>query len=267
MKKNKLSLAIIKMYMKNQMQSKSFVILDMINMIVRCLVVFLLYGYVFELSGGTINNTEYSTVLWSMFIYFCIMTLSIRHIVKLIMDDVKSGNVEMFLNKPVNYILIAFYKIIGKGLYSFILITIIGVILMTIFVGIPLTVSNWIFTIAILIITFILGITLALIMYSIIGLLSFFMEDVRPIYWIVDKAIMVLGGSYLPIALFPDFLKIITYISPLGAVNFASSVVYNYSNLEFIIMIAIQIIWIVIFTIILKFVFSKVKEKAMINGG
>jgi hypothetical protein len=108
--------------MKNQMQNKTYILLDVFNMISRCLIVFLLYAYVFKISGGTIKGVDYTTTLWSMFIYFCIMILNLRKIDQLILDDVKSGNVELFMNKPISYLSIAFYKVIGQGLYSFLII-------------------------------------------------------------------------------------------------------------------------------------------------
>ena len=265
MKRISFSLTVIKIFMKNQMQNRTYILLDIFNMVSRCLLVFLLYAYVFSLNDGIINDVDLKTVLWSMFIYFCVMTLNIRKIHRLIMDDVKNGNVEMFINKPVNYVLLSFYKTIGQGLYSFIVISILGIIAMVLFVGAPdLNLAIFIPTI---IITIILGQFLGLIMYSIIGILSFFMQDVRPIYWITDKFVMVLGGSYLPIALFPPFMKALAYISPFGAVNFASSTVYDFWNNEFIIRISMQIGWIVLFGLILIYVFGKAKEKAMINGG
>ena len=89
MKKNKFSLTVIKIFMKNQIQNKSYILLDIFNMISRCLVLFLLYDYIFSLKDGNINGTSYETTLWSMFIYFCLMTLNLRKIYKLIMDDVK----------------------------------------------------------------------------------------------------------------------------------------------------------------------------------
>ena len=104
-------------------------------------------------------------------------------------------------------------------------------------------------------------------MYAIIGLLSFFMQDVRPIYWIADKFVMVLGGSYLPVALFPPFMKLLAFISPFGAINFTTSTVYSTWNTEFGIRIGLQVIWIVIFGLLLIYVYKKAREKAMINGG
>ncbi|MBQ8472998.1 MAG: ABC-2 family transporter protein [Bacilli bacterium] len=265
MKKIKFSFTVIKIFMKNQMQNKTYILLDVFNMVSRCLIVFLLYSYIFKISGESINGVDYKTVLWSMFIYFCIMTFNIRNIYKLIMNDVKSGTVEMFLNKPINYIFLNFYKVIGQGIYSFVVISLLGSLAMVLFVGVPRL--NLMIFIPTFIITLALGIILALIMYSIIGVLSFFIQDVRPIYWITDKLVMVLGGSYLPVGLFPKVLKFIAFISPFGAINFASSAIYNSWNSEFIIRILLQIIWIIVFVILLIFIYKKAREKTMINGG
>lgn len=265
MKKIKLPLTIVKIFMKNQMQNKTYILLDIFNMISRCLIVFLLYAYVFKISGGSINGVDYVTTLWSMFIYFCIMTFNIRKIDQLIMNDVRSGNVEMFLNKPVNYVVLTFYKVLGQGIWSFALVSIIGSICMILFVGMPKL--NLLIVAPTFIITFILGTLLALIMYSIIGLTAFFIQDARPIHWIVDKFVMVLGGSYLPVALFPPFMKFLAFISPFGAINFTSSVVYSSWLNEFVIRILLQIIWIIVFGLLLIYVYKKAREKAMINGG
>ena len=265
MKKIRFYLYIIKIYMKNQMQDKTNLLLDIFNMVARCLVVFLLYAYIFKLSDGSINGVDYKTTMWSMFIYFCIMTLNLRSLDRLIMNEVKSGNVEVFMNKPINYLYFSFYKVIGQGLYSFIFISILGSIVMCFTVGIPnLNLSIFIPT---FIITFILGQILALILYGIIGVLAFFVQDNRPIHWIVDKFVMILGGSYLPVSMFPNFMKVIAFISPFGAINFATSTVYTSWNNEFIVRIVLQIVWIIILGILLAFIFNKAKKKINVNGG
>lgn len=136
---------------------------------------------------------------------------------------------------------------------------------MVLLVGIPPV--NLMIFVPTFIITFILGTFLGLIIYSIIGVLSFFIQDIRPIYWIVDKFIMVLGGSYLPVAMFPSFMKFLAFISPFGAINFTSSTVYSTWENEFIIRIIMQIGWIIVFGLLLMYVYKKAREKAMINGG
>lgn len=265
MKKIKYAFTVIRIFMKNQIQDRTNLILDVFNMIARCFIVFLLYAYIFELNGGSINGVDYKTTMWSMFIYFCIMIFNVRRLDNIIMTDVRSGNVEMFMNKPTNYLTISFMNVIGKGIFSFLFISILGTIIMAFAVGVPnLNLPIFIPTFFIVLI---LGQILGLLVYGIIGLMAFFIQDIRPIHWIVDKIVMILGGSYLPISMFPNFMKIFAFVSPFGAINFASSTVYESWNDEFIIRIILQLFWIVVFGILLKYVYKKSKEKAMINGG
>lgn len=265
MKKIKFGLTVIKIFMKNQMQDKTNLILDVFNMVARCLIVFLLYAYIFKLSGGSINGVDYKTTMWSMFIYFCIMILNIRRLDNLIMGEVRSGNVEMFMNKPTNYLTLSFYKVLGQGIFSFLFISIVGSIIMVIFVGVPNL--NLAIFIPSFIITLFLGQILALLTYASIGLMAFFVQDIRPIHWIVDKFVMILGGSYLPVSMFPKFMKIMAFLSPFGAINFATSTVYDSWNNEYIMRIILQLVWIILFGLLLNFIYKKSKEKAMINGG
>lgn len=265
MKKIKFAVTVIKIFMKNQMQDKTNLMLDIFNMVSRCLIVFLLYAYIFKLNGGSINGVDYKTTMWSMFMYFCIMILNIRRLDNIIMTEVKSGNVEMFMNKPASYLTISFMKVIGQGIFSFLFISILGSIIMTLFVGVP-NVDIKIF-IPTFIITLFLGQILGLLIYGLIGLMAFFIQDIRPIHWIVDKFVMILGGSYLPISMFPNFMKVIAFASPFGAINFASSTVYDSWNNEFMMRIALQLLWIAVFGFLLNYVYKKSKEKAMINGG
>ena len=78
---------------------------------------------------------------------------------------------------------------------------------------------------------------------------------------------MVLGGSYLPIALFPKIMKDIATYSPFGAINFVTSTVYSSWQNEFIIKILMQIVWIVLLYFLLRWLFEKAKRKLAINGG
>ena len=166
MKKVKFASTIVKIFMKNQMQDKTNLLLDIFNMIARCFIVFLLYAYIFELNGGIINGVDYKTTMWSMFVYFCIMILNLRRLDYLIMEEVRSGNVEMFMNKPTNYLLISFMNVIGRGLFSFLFISILGSLLMILFVGVPnLYLPIFIPT---FIVTLFLGQLLALLVYGII---------------------------------------------------------------------------------------------------
>jgi ABC-2 type transport system permease protein len=169
------------------------------------------------------------------------------------------------MNKPTSYLSYSFLKVIGQGIFNFVFISLIGTGIMFLFVGIP-DVNLAIF-IPTFILSLVLGQILGLMIYGIIGLMAFFMQDNRPLHWIVDKFVMILGGSYLPISMFPPLLKWIAFLSPFGAVNFATSTVYSSWNNEYLIRLGLQVGWIIIFGLLLNFVYRKSKKKAMINGG
>jgi ABC-2 type transport system permease protein len=140
-----------------------------------------------------------------MFFYFAFSTLRLRDISKSIMQDVQSGNVEVLFNKPVSYLGYRIWWQIGSGLYPFLVATILGSIALSLIVGVPATMTLPIFLPSVFLV-FIGASVLSLVLYSIVGLLAFWIEEVNPVFWMVDKAVMILGGSYLPVALFPPFM-------------------------------------------------------------
>jgi ABC-2 type transport system permease protein len=229
-------------------------------------VLLILYWYVFRLNNGVINNTTYSVAAWSMFFYFAFLVFRLRDISRAIMQDVQSGNVEILLGRPISYLSYRMWWQVGTGLYPFTVISIVGTIVLTLIVGIPATMSLSIF-IPTLVLVVLLGTLLSLFLYVAVGLLAFWVEDINPVFWIVDKAVMIFGGSYLPVVLFPSFMYKIALWSPFGASQFITHTVYETWATEWLIKIGIQVFWILIAAIIVSIMFSRAREKVSINGG
>jgi ABC-2 type transport system permease protein len=182
------------------------------------------------------------------------------------MADIQSGNVEVFMNRPVSYL---FYKIwwtVGMGLYNFVFIGIFGFIFLFLLIGVPESMTIGIF-IPTLFIELILTSVLSIIIYGIVGLFAFWIEDINPIFWIVDKFVMILGGSYLPVALFPVLMYKFAIYSPFGASMFITHTVYDSWRIEYYKLIGIQLIWIIILGTFLIWLFNKAKNKVSVNGG
>ncbi len=266
MKEIRLANKILKTLIKDSFQYPSRLIADTIVVIARCGVLLVLYWYVFKLNNGVINNTTFLFSAWSIFFYFSLSTLKLRQISRLIMQDVQSGNVEVLFSKPISYLFYRMWWQIGEGLYSFLVITVFAVIILFLIIGFPSTMLIGIF-IPTLILTFIFAVILSLLLYSIIGLLSFWIEDINPVFWIVDKTIMILGGSYLPIALFPTFMYKIALYSPFGASQFVSHTVYTSWQTNWYKLIGIQLFWIILMGFIVYLIFRKVKQRVSVNGG
>jgi ABC-2 type transport system permease protein len=114
---------------------------------------------------------------------------------------------------------------------------------------------------------FVFAAILSLLIYSVVGLLAFWIEDVKPLYWIVDKAVMILGGSYLPVALFPKIMYQIAIFSPFGASQFITHTVYDTWKVDYLKLIGIQLFWIIVVGIIVAYMFGRAHKKVSVNGG
>lgn len=254
------------MMIKDRIQYPARLIVDTFGIATRCGILLVLYYYIFSIRGGVINGLTFQVAAWSMFLYFALMTLRLRDIATSIMQDIKSGTVEVLLSKPIHYLFYRIWWQLGAGLYSFFVAAVLGTIALVVAVGIPASMTSWFFA-GTLSVVFILSIILSLFVYSIVGLLAFWIEDIKPLYWIVDKTVMILGGSYLPVALFPAIMYKIAIWSPFGASQFVTHTVYDTWKTNYSEMIGIQILWVIALGIIVTYMFGRAHKKVSVNGG
>ncbi len=266
MKVIRLASKLIGTLFKDRMHYPDKLVVDTFSLFARCGVLLLLYSYVYKYNGGQIRGTTFAVVAWSMFFYFVVSNMRLRSINQMIMQDVKSGNIEVLLNKPISYLPFRYMWQFGLGLFSFVVLLPAGSVLLSLLVGIPETMKTGVFLPS-LVIVFILGTILTFLLYSLVGLLSFWIEDVKPVYWILDKAVMILGGSYVPVALFPPLLYKMAVYSPFGASMLIGQTVYvNWVN-NWWYQIIWQIIWIAIFMVLVYFLYARAKVRVSVNGG
>ncbi len=266
MKETRLAIKILKTLTKDRLHYPGRLMMDTFGMVARCGILLVLYWYVYKLNNGVINGTIFLFAAWSIFFYFAFNVLGLRGIARLIMQDIKTGNVEVLFSKPISYLSYRVWWQIGSGLYSFVVINIVATIALFLLIGLPPTMTTSLF-VPTLILTFICCSILSLLTYSIVGLLAFWIEDVDPVFWIVDKAVMILGGSYLPVALFPPLMYKIALFSPFGASQFVTHTVNKSWQTNWYQLIGIQLGWIALFSLIVYFMFQQAKQKVSVNGG
>lgn len=266
MSSGRITHAIIATLVKDQLYHPTRLYIDMIIMFGRCGVLLLVYAYVFRLRDGVVNGVTYDVVAWSMFMFFAFGLLNMRELSRRIMQDVRSGAVEMLINKPISYMHYRFAWQIGAGLISFIVISAIGGAVLVYAIGVPAVMKTHFFMLTWSIVFF-CGLVLSALLYMIIGYLAFWIEDINPVHWLVDKSIMVLGGSYLPIAFFPQVMRDIAIWSPFGASQLITHTTHMAWQAEWMKLVGIQIMWIVICGIILYMLNDRAQKNLSINGG
>lgn len=266
MRRTRLAVKILGTLIKDRMYHPDRLISDTFAIVARCGVVLILYRYVFRLKGGEVNGIGYDVVAWSMFIYFSFSVFRLRDISRTIMEDVKSGNVEVLFNKPISYLAYRAWWQIGSGAYSFLVTSVFGGLVLAASIGIPESMRLPLFVPSLLL-AYIGAIVLSLALYAIVGLAAFWMEEINPLFWMVDKSVMILGGSYLPVAMFPAFMYKLAVWSPFGASQFISHSVHDSWRTDWLGLLSIQAFWIVLLSAVVVAMYAGARKRVSINGG
>ena len=137
MKEIRLASKIIKTLTKDSIHYPSRLYANLFIIVSRLGVVLALYWYVFKLNGGVVNGVTFVVIAWSMFFYFVFSNFNLRRISRFIMEDVKSGNVEVFLNRPISYLSYKIWWTFGMGFYNFVFIGILGFLVLLLLIGVP----------------------------------------------------------------------------------------------------------------------------------
>lgn len=143
-----------------------------------------------------------------------LVILSTPQVFRAIQDDVRSGDVAQRLLKPVPYW--AFHLAEGMGVCFARLLVLMPVgSLVCLFVtgGFPPVLYG-------ILITFLLvpiSCFVLLLFFISIGLLSLWLYDSVPFYWVFQKLIFVFGGLMLPLTIYPEWMQTVAAATPCRA--------------------------------------------------
>ncbi len=129
--------------------------------------------------------------------------LSKSRIMFQVQEEVKDGTVAVTLSRPCSYPLFQLARAMGESVVRILPILVEGLVLGTLMVG-PL--PGYLGSLPFGLILILAGLLITNLWMLIIGLVSFWTEEVSPFYWIVQKLVFILGGLFLPINLFPGWL-------------------------------------------------------------
>ena len=241
----------------------------LVGFISYCIMIFIflnLWKYIYSSPSEVINGYTMNQMIWYVIVTEILwMSLGGRKLCKKICNDVRSGNITYNIIKPYNYVEYSLFSHLGITTLKFVLVTILGMILGIIFLKSfpPLTILS------------VLGIVLSCLFATIIniliitslGLISFFIEDANPFYWLYSKLILVVGTIF-PIEFFPKVLQPIMKYSPIYVVSYGPAKLFvDFSFTKWLEVIGIQVIYLIICFIIAHLLYKKGVKKLNVNGG
>ncbi len=252
---------------RERLNSRSTIVAYGVMWSVRVLVLLLVYSFAFRYRGGSpVNGITLPVALWSMAIYFIVISFDIRGLYKEISRDIRLGAIETKITKPYQYVLYHVTYNCGRGSASWLFVLLVTSVVLPLVAGLPpIALTSQVIVAGSLLL--LMGSVIAILLYSAIGLSAVWLNDSEPLYWIMDKAIMVLGGSYVPMALFAPSVRWFAEHSPWGATMFITQIV----NPDFIErwpqLVVSQIFWVVVMAIITTIIAKQANKQLSIHGG
>lgn len=225
-----------------------------------------LWNYIYSDPNEIINGYSKTQMIWYVIITEIMwMSLSGNSLSRKISNDVRSGNIAYNLNKPYNYIEYSLFSHLGLVTMRYIIIGLLGLILGFLFLK---TIPNiTLLQIPLILLCSILGMIINIILIILISLLSFYIEDAHPFYWLYSKVIIIVGLLF-PIEFFPLFLQPIIKFSPIYVICYGPAKLFvNFNYMEFINVIIAQCIYLILSILFCHIIYRKGVRKLNVNGG
>lgn len=256
-------------YKSEVMTNLQYIVDIFIGFISYCIIVFIflnLWNYIYTNPNELINGYSKNQMIWYVIITEILwMSMGGRKLCRKICNDVRSGNIAYNINKPYNYVEYSLFSHLGSATIKFMAVFTLGMILGFVFLH-SFPSLNVLEFLGFLISCFLATIINTLLIIS-IGLISFFIEDANPFYWVYSKIILVLGTIF-PIEFFPKAIQPIIKLSPIYVVSYGPARLFvEFSNSQFISVIAAQIIYLIIVFGLCHFIYNKGVKKINVNGG
>ena len=259
-------LFIIKTQIMSNLQYVFNIVFGFIGYFIMLFILFNLWKYLYSDPNELINGYNMNQMTWYVIITEILwMTLGGRKLCNKISQDVKSGNITYNINKPYNYIGYCLSTHLGDIFVKGFIYTFLGMLTGLLFLG---SFPNITFiNIGIVLITSILATIISILLITSIGLISFFIEDSGPLYWVYSKIILVLGTIF-PIEYFPGIIQKILNFSPVYVVSYGPAKLFvDFSWDKAISIILAQVIYIVIAYSICNLIYKRGVKRINVNGG
>ena len=134
-----------------------------------------------------------------------------------ISEDVKDGTIAYQLCRPYSYIGYWVSRAMGENLVKLVPMLLEGFILASLMVGV---LPGYLAALPIGLLAITGGLLVGTLMKVVIGLLAFWFEEVMPFWWILQKLVFVIGGMFIPIDFYPDWLQGIAKATPFAFVAY-----------------------------------------------
>ena len=193
-----------------------------------------------------------------------VIELSKPRLTNIISEAVKDGSIAYLLNKPFNFLLYHYSAGMGESIVRALMHTIFGTAVVWLIAGPPPPLIGWLMAIPALLLAW----SVHFCFNAMIGLLAFITEEVTPFEWIYQKFVQVMGGLFIPLDLFPLWLRTIASALPFAAIIYGPARLFvDPDPNRFFALMATQTAWLLALSLLLGFIYQRSMQRLAINGG
>ncbi|MFP4376348.1 MAG: ABC transporter permease [Spirochaetales bacterium] len=215
-------------------------------------------------SAGVIAGFTITQTLWYL-TFTETIEMSQTRLFAPISAEVKDGSVAYSLVRPYSYVAYWVSRGMGENLVKMVPLLAEGFLLATILVG-PL--PGYLEALPFGLIVVIGGILMGSLLQVVIGLLAFWFEEVTPFWWILQKITFVIGGLFLPIDFYPEWLQGVARATPFAFLAYwPASTWVSFSWERFATTLLGQVGFIVALSGIAALIFKRAVFKLQAQGG
>jgi len=220
-------------------------------------VIIYLFCQIFESINSSVERIWYVTMTEGLI-------LSTTTLVFQIVKDIQTNAVAYFLLRPVNYSLLRISEAIGIAILLYLVLMSWGILFLILLKGI--FVASIFSTISSMLIG-ILSLFLYVQISMLIGLLSFWVIEIKTLIYFHLTAAFCFGGLIIPITYYPPLMQKICFCTPYPWILWWPGSVFSGILVNHFIAFAGWLGWSIFFGFLNVLVFERYKKALVMNGG
>lgn len=269
-KNNSMYLEYFKIGFKKSIEYKSYIISALTTPIFMGVFFYFIWSYIYQIKsdgvvGFTIGGFTFEEMMVYLIIGLLINSARSSGISDGIAQTIKSGDIAIYLCRPVNFVKSLLFDGMGAKvipLLSFIIL--LGIMTFTFNLPYPTATIFLVFVIyAIFMLIF------DIVLYSLIGGLSFWFVEIWGIRASIEQILWILSGRVLPLSLFPSWFLSIIQFTPFFYLEYTFARLYlgkiGLSDAFFA--LGIFIFWTFLLGLVMIYVYRKGFKKMEAFGG
>ena len=210
------------------------------------------------------TSNQNQTFIWYL-LFAEMIILSNPKIDRVLFDDIRSGTMAYYINKPISFFFMRYIEAVGNMSVSFLILGGFGTPITILFTGHP-PFEWWQFPI-IFTMCYISS-CINIIMYTAVGMCSLWLASIRTLAMAIERLAFTLGGAIFPLSIYPEWFINIAQWTPFYSFYYLTvKLVYDFSFANLFQAICLNTFWILLIGFFINIAYHKLTKRINVYGG